>query len=97
MPTTPAEPVFTDNPAQSRFEAHIDGELAGFMDYVLDGGQYAIPYTRVFPQFGGRGLGGRLVAAALTEIDARGGTVVPICPFVPKVIDEHPEFAHLVK
>lgn len=85
-----------DNSASSRFEITVDGELAGFLDYRKDGDEYALPHTRVFTQFEGRGLGNELVSGALSEIAARGGTVLPYCPFVPKVIRDHPEFLALV-
>jgi predicted GNAT family acetyltransferase len=85
-----------DNAAESRFEITVDGDLAGYVDYHLDGDEYALPHTRVFPQFGGRGVGGQLIAGALTEIASRGGSVLPYCPFVPKVIRDHPEFLDLV-
>jgi predicted GNAT family acetyltransferase len=85
-----------DNAAESRFEITVDGDLAGYVDYRLDGDEYALPHTRVFPQFGGRGVGGQLIAGALTEIASRGGSVLPYCPFVPKVIRDHPEFLELV-
>ncbi|NRQ51377.1 GNAT family N-acetyltransferase [Aeromicrobium stalagmiti] len=85
-----------DNPADSRFEITVDGELAGYVDYRKDGDEYALPHTRVLPQFEGRGIGGQLIAGALTEIASRGGTVLPFCPFVPKVIRDNPEFLELV-
>ncbi|MCW2838872.1 MAG: family N-acetyltransferase [Aeromicrobium sp.] len=85
-----------DNAADSRFEITVDGELAGYVDYRRDGDEYALPHTRVYSQFEGRGIGGQLVTGALTEIASRGGTVLPYCPFVPKVIRDHPEFLELV-
>ena len=85
-----------DNTAESRFEIHVDGQLAGYVDYRRHGDEYALPHTRVFPEFGGRGIGGRLICGALTEIASRGGTVLPYCPFVPKVIRDNPEFLDLV-
>lgn len=85
-----------DNPTGSRFEITVDGELAGFVDYRKDGSEYALPHTRIFAQFEGKGLGGLLVSGALTEIARRGGTVLPYCPFVPKVIRDNPEFVDLV-
>ncbi|MFI5425779.1 GNAT family N-acetyltransferase [Aeromicrobium sp. UC242_57] len=51
----------------------------------------------MFPQFEGRGVGSELIVGTLTEIAARGGTVLPFCPFVPKVIRDHPEFLELVE
>ncbi|MET1037079.1 MAG: GNAT family N-acetyltransferase [Aeromicrobium sp.] len=85
-----------DNPADSRFEIVVDGQLAGYVDYRRDGDEYALPHTRVYPQFGGRGIGGQLITGTLTEIASRGGTVLPFCPFVPKVIRDNPEFLALV-
>ncbi|MET0952412.1 MAG: GNAT family N-acetyltransferase [Aeromicrobium sp.] len=88
--------IVQDNPTDSRFEIIVDGELAGFVDYRQEGGAYALPHTRIYPRFEGRGLGGQLISGALTEIAARGGSVLPYCPFVPKVIRDHPEFLALV-
>ncbi|MRJ77950.1 GNAT family N-acetyltransferase [Aeromicrobium sp. SMF47] len=85
-----------DNPGDSRFEITVDGELAGFVDYRKDGDEYALPHTRVFSQFEGQGIGGRLITGALEEIAARGGSVLPYCPFVPKVIRDNPTFLDLV-
>lgn len=85
-----------DNPADSRFEITVEGELAGYVDYRRDGQEYALPHTRVFTQFEGRGIGGQLIAGALSEISSRGGTVLPYCPFVPKVIRDNPEYLDLV-
>ncbi|MEH3034790.1 MAG: GNAT family N-acetyltransferase [Aeromicrobium erythreum] len=85
-----------DNPAASRFEIEIDGELAGYVDYRRDGDVYALPHTKVLPQFEGRGVGSELVLATLEQIRDRGGSVLPYCPFVPKVIRDHPELTDLV-
>lgn len=86
-----------DAPERSRFEIEVDGELAGFVDYRRDGNEYALPHTRIYPQFEGHGLGGELVRGALVEIAQRGGTVLPYCPFVPKVIRDNPELTELVR
>ena len=85
-----------DNPTSSRFEITVDGELAGFLEYRKHGDEYALPHTRIYRQFEGHGLGTELVSGALAEIAKRGGTALPYCPFVPKVIRDHPEFLELV-
>jgi len=85
-----------DNAAESRFEILVDERLAGYVDYRRDGDEYALPHTRVFPEFGGRGIGTQLIIGALDEVATRGGTVLPYCPFVPKVIRDHPEYLALV-
>jgi predicted GNAT family acetyltransferase len=86
----------TDNDAASRFEITVDGELAGYLDYREHRGEYALPHTRVLSQFEGRGLGSELVVSALQLIRERKGTVLPYCPFVPKVMRDHPELIDLV-
>ncbi|TXL62723.1 GNAT family N-acetyltransferase [Aeromicrobium terrae] len=86
----------TDNDAASRFEITVDGELAGYLDYREHQGEYALPHTRVLTQFEGRGIGSELVVSALETIRERGGTVLPYCPFVPKVMRDHPELIDLV-
>ena len=85
-----------DNPTASRFEISVDDELVGYLEYQEDDGEYAIPHTRIFPQFRHRGLGATLVLNSLETIRERRGTVLPYCSFVPKVMREHPELAELV-
>ena len=85
-----------NNTERSRYEITVDGELAGYLDYFCEGDEYALPHTNVFSQFEGRGLGSELVATALDDIRAHGGTVLPYCPFIPKVIRHRPEFVELV-
>jgi hypothetical protein len=36
------------------------------------------------------------VRAALDDVRSRGGTVVPLCPFVRGWIERHPEYRDLV-
>ena len=86
-----------DAPERSRFEIEVDGELAGFLDYRKDGDEYALPHTRIYPPYEGNGLGHELVRGALVEISERGGTVLPYCPFVPRVIRDNPELTDLVR
>lgn len=88
--------VVQDNPQASRFEILVDGELAGYVDYREHEGEYALPHTRVLPAWEGRGIGSQLVAATLEQIAERDGTVMPYCPFVPKVMRDHPQFIELV-
>lgn len=88
--------VVTDNPRSHRFEITVDDELAGYVDYRADGSEYALPHTRVLPAFEGRGIGSELIVGALEQIRERGGSVLPYCPFVPKVIRDHPELTDLV-
>jgi predicted GNAT family acetyltransferase len=89
--------VVTRNLPLSRFDIHVDGELAGFADYTIKDGVVVFPHTEIAPKFGGKGLGTILVEFALNEIAQENLTVEPLCPFVSKYIGKHPEkYLHLV-
>lgn len=83
--------------SQSRYEAHVDGTLAGFADYVLDGDRIVFTHTEVDDAFEGQGVGSALARTALDDVRARGThRVVPQCPFIAGWIDKHPDYADLV-
>ncbi|MCK9250639.1 MAG: N-acetyltransferase [Solirubrobacteraceae bacterium] len=82
----------TDNADESRFEIHSDGRLAGYAEYqLIKGDRILFPHTEVDPAFGGQGLGGELVAGALDAAIERGLAIIPLCPFVARHVQQHPE------
>ena len=83
--------MITDNAAGSRYEIHEDGVLAGIAAYRLTGATITFHHTEVPPEFGGRGLALELVSHALADARARGLAVVPLCPYVRRVIARAPE------
>ena len=85
-----------DNPEAERYEAFVDGELAGFMTYRLRGEQISLLHTEVDDAFEGQGVGGTLVAAVLDDVRARGLGVLPFCPFVKAYLRRHPGYLILV-
>ncbi|MDR8409984.1 N-acetyltransferase [Nonomuraea sp. 3-1Str] len=85
-----------DNPARSRFEILLDGEVAGFADYRLLPEKIVLTHTEVRPEHEGQGLAGRLVGHALDLSRDTGLRVVPLCPYVVKYIERHPEYQDLV-
>ncbi len=91
-----AEPEIADVSERSRFEISVGGELAGFAAYKREPGSIAFSHTEIDPAFEGRGLGGRLVEAALRSARADGLDVLPFCPFVRSWIEKHPDEMDLV-
>lgn len=77
-----SETEITDNPEARRFEAHVDGALAGFADYRDEEAVRSFVHTEVDPAFGGRGIGSTLVDEALRATIAQGKRIRPICSFV---------------
>ena len=61
--------------------------------YHLNGNRFVLVHTEVPEAWGGRGIGGRLVRAALTRARADHLTVVPWCPFARRWLKEHPDEA----
>jgi predicted GNAT family acetyltransferase len=90
-------PVVTDNPAQSRFEMHVDGELAGFVDYRLQHDQViSLVHTEVESNFQGSGLATQLARFALDDARKRDLAVLPLCPYINSWIKKHPDYTDLV-
>ena len=90
------EPRVVHVPERRRFEVFVGDTRAGLAAYRDEPGRRVFTHTEVDPAFGGRGLGGRLVAFALDETRAQGLSVVPLCSFVAAYIARHPEYGELV-
>src|SRR5262245_49055227 len=84
--------VVADNPAESRYEVRVGGELAGFAMYRDEHGRRVFFHTEVDPEHEGEGLGQQLVTTALGAMRERGTPVVPLCPFFASYIRRHPEW-----
>lgn len=97
MTDTATTVVVSDHPDQSRYEAHIGGELAGIAQYELRGHSIVFVHTEVLPAFEGHGVASALARRSLDEIRARGERdVVPVCPFYRSWIEKHPDYQDLV-
>ena len=88
--------MIIDNADQHRYELHVDGELAGFVQYRRRPGLIAFIHTEIDQRFEGQGLGSKLIAGVLTGARDEGVAVLPFCPFVNGYIERHPEFSALV-
>jgi hypothetical protein len=87
----------TDNPDQSRFEAHVNGELAGFAAYQRADDLITFTHTEVFDAFEGEGVGSALARGALDAVRANGTReVLPRCAFIRGWIEKHPDYQDLV-
>ena len=75
-----------------RYEVLAAGSLAGYTEIQAHGGTVAFTHTRVFDDFAGQGLAGRLVGQALEDVVAGGRKIVPYCEYVAGWLHKHPEY-----
>jgi len=87
-----SEPIVTDVPEQRRYEISVDGVRAGLAAYHDNGDQRDFHHTEIDKAFSGRGLGGKLIAAALADTKATGKRIVASCSFVEAYVAKHPEY-----
>ena len=76
------------NPAATRFEAHVEGELCR-TDYRLADGVMRIVHTEVPYRLEGRGLAAQVVQAALEHARANALKVAPVCGYVRAYMRRH--------
>jgi len=86
-----------DNETAHRYEAWLNGERAGVIEYVPIDGSLIFDHTEVPEAFEGHGIGSRLAKAALDDIRARGLVVESQCPFVTAYVQRHPAYADVVR
>jgi predicted GNAT family acetyltransferase len=82
----------TDNQAESRFEIRSGGHLAELI-YHRHGDRLALIHTEVPEELERKGIGGRLVTAAIDRAAREGLTIVPYCPFARGWLENHPDVA----
>ncbi|MGE8340302.1 MAG: GNAT family N-acetyltransferase [Flavobacterium sp.] len=71
------------------FEAIEDGKEAGKMTYTWAGdSKFIIDHTEVSPDFNGKGVGKKLVMAAVEYARNNNLKIIPLCPFAKSVFDK---------
>jgi len=93
--TEPSAFEVVHNERASRFEAHIAEGLCR-ADYRRVGNSLHMVHTEVPAAAHGRGVAGRVVAAALDYAQAQGLTVMPLCSYVRDYFRRHPERQQLL-
>lgn len=94
--TTDPSIAIVPNPEQRRYEIHVDGQRAGFSEYVRKGDRVIFTHTEIDPAYEGRGLGSRLARGALDAVREAGSPIVPLCPFIAGFVAKHDEYDDLV-
>jgi hypothetical protein len=91
MTTIPADDIpVVDDTAAGRYVIRQGGAEAE-LTYRVDGERMILIHTGVPEEWGGHGIGARLVRTALARARANALTVVPWCPFARRWLDDHPD------
>jgi predicted GNAT family acetyltransferase len=77
------------NPALNRYELDTEQGVA-IAVYAQRGDRLVFTHTEVPPESEGRGIGSRLVRAALDDARRRGFKIIPACSFVAAFVRRHP-------
>ena len=88
--------AITLNEPEHRYEAHVDGELAGFAVFRLKGDRIVFTHTEVDDRFEGQGVGSTLAREVLDHAIAGDLAVRVTCPFLTSWIERNPEYADRV-
>ncbi|MFC5176227.1 GNAT family N-acetyltransferase [Nocardioides taihuensis] len=86
-----------DRPDDDRYEARVDGDLAGILTYHRHGRRIALVHTEVPQAWEGQGIAKELAVHALDAARRDGLEVIPSCPYVAEYVRRHPDrYADLV-
>lgn len=92
-----AEVEIRNVPERGRYEARVDGKLAGYSDYQLSDTVISFTHARVFPAYGHQGIATRMARISLDDARADGSRIVrAVCPFYVWFIETYPEYADLL-
>lgn len=87
-----------DNPEERRFEAYVDGELAGYTAYDLNDDGILILHTEVDDAFEGQGVGSAMVRQMLDRLRSEQDLkVTVVCPFVNAWLRRHPDYRDVTR
>ena len=89
MTTEPDDAEVVDAAEENRFVIRGDRGLEAELVYRTLGDRLVLIHTGVPEAWGGRGIGGHLVRAALGRARAEGLTLVPWCPFARRWLRDH--------
>ena len=91
----PDSTKLNDNQERRRYEWQ-EGDHTAFIDYIKTKDKIYLTHTEVPEALSGKGIGTRMVRAALEDVDRQQLTLIPLCPFVALFLKRNPEWKRLV-
>ena len=84
-----------DNKEMNRFETEIDDHQA-IIEYSVMPNILSLNHIEVDKELAGKGVASEMTETVLLQIEQRGLKVIPICPFIKKYIQKHPEWNSII-
>lgn len=84
-----------DNKEKNRFETTVDGYEA-IIEYSVLPNILSLNHIEVDEALAGKGVASEMTEKVLLQIELRGLKVIPICPFIKKYIQKHPEWNSII-
>lgn len=85
----PATITVTRNSDANRYEARVDGDFAGVVEYSQEGGKIRLTHTEVFEQYRGTDTAATLAAQSLADAAERDLTIIPECPYISHYLERY--------
>lgn len=89
---TPSREKFRDNPLYCRFELFIDGVLAAYIEYRMDGGNLTLTKGAEVPGFRDHGADERLMRNIVLDAHKRRLKLIPRCPMSYAFLADNPQY-----
>ena len=74
-----------------RSAAYDDGKIIGECTFSVEKNTWILSHTEVDPSYGGQGIAKRLLKSVVENALSRGGKIKPVCSYVVKEFERHPE------
>ncbi|QGU03753.1 GNAT family N-acetyltransferase [Corynebacterium comes] len=87
--------IHNDTP-HHRYVLTVNGQEAGFLNYLQVTGTIDLARTEISEQFSGQGMAADLALHAFEDIHRRELNVLISCPAVRSFLNQHPRFLDMV-
>lgn len=87
--------LVSHNKAENRFEVDL-GDDKAVLVYMIKAGLFILLHTEVPPPFEGRGIAGKMAAAALEFAKKEGYLVRSYCSYTTRFIERHAEYEEML-
>lgn len=86
-----------DEREEGRYTAYLDGARIGHATWVKVHDTVVLPHAEVERTWENQGIGSMLARRAFEDARADGLTVLPLCPFMKRWADLHPDYRDIVR